>query len=304
MRILFMGTPDFAAASLKRIVKDGHTVCGVFTQPDKPKNRGMNLTQSPVKELAIQEGLPVYQPQKLRNEETYELIRSLRPEVIVVVAYGNFLPDVVLAIPPLGCINIHGSLLPKYRGAAPIQWAVLNGEKRTGVTSMYLVHEMDAGDMIATKETDVGEYETSGELFDRLGAIGAELLSETLRDIGAGLVHRTPQNHSEATFAPLLTKELCPISWEDTEDHIINKIRGLDPWPIASTSLCGTDFKIYKAQKCRENTGLPAGTVVSADKNGIKVACGGGSVLITELQAAGGRRMSAADYLRGHPLCP
>jgi len=303
MRILFMGTPDFAAASLARLYKDGHEVCGVFTQPDRPKNRGMKETASPVKQLADAHGTPVWQPVRLRDGAAAAEIRALAPELIVVVAYGRILPLEILNIPPYGCINIHGSLLPKYRGAAPIQWAVLNGETVTGVTAMYLAEEMDAGDVIASKETEIGPEETSGQLFDRLRDLGAELLSETVTAIAAGTAARTPQAHEQATFAPPLSRELSPIDWSKSAAQIRNQIRGLDPWPCATADLAGTVFKIFRAESRTERSGSEPGTILSAGKDGITVACGDGALCITELQAPGGKRMRAADYLRGHPIC-
>jgi methionyl-tRNA formyltransferase len=302
MRVLFMGTPDFAACSLRRLYLDGHDVCGVFTQPDKPKNRGMKMTFSPVKEEAVAHGTAVYQPEKLRDGTALKIIKELAPEIIVAVAYGKILPKDILEFPKFGCINIHGSILPKYRGSAPIQWAVLNGEKETGVTSMYMAEAMDAGDIIDIKKTGIGENETAGELFDRLMLMGADLLSDTLRDISEGIIRRTPQNEAEATFAPMLTKELCPIDWAKNPEEILNQIRGLDPWPVATAEFNGIKFKIFKAEKKPDNSGKAPGEIISTDKSGLTVACSGGAVLITELQAAGGKRMRAADYLRGHPI--
>ncbi|MGE4485054.1 MAG: methionyl-tRNA formyltransferase [Oscillospiraceae bacterium] len=303
MRILFMGTPDFAAASLGALYRAGFDVVGVFTQPDKPKNRGMKLEASPVKKMALEYGTPVFQPLKLRDASVIEDIKKLEPDLIAVVAYGKILPKNMLDIPPLGCINIHGSVLPSYRGSAPIQWAVLNGEKTTGVTAMYMAEEMDAGDIIAVKETEIGHNETSGELFDRLMVIGADLLVETVRNIERGNVGRTPQNHDEATFAPPIKKELCPIDWSKTSGEILCKIRGLNPWPVATAKIAGTEFKIYTAERAENPSGKQCGTVFSADSKGISIACADGAVRITELQAAGGKRMPAGDYLRGHPIC-
>lgn len=304
MRVVFMGTPDFAAASLKSLIDGGFDVVGVFSQPDKPKNRGMKLTASPVKELAIASGIPVFQPEKMRDGTALEILNSLKPDLVVVVAYGRILPDDLLAVPPLGTINIHGSLLPKYRGAAPIQWSVLNGDEIAGVSSMYLATEMDAGDVIYTSETQVGEYETSGELFDRLKDLGAELLIKTVRAIEAGAAPRTPQNHAEATMAPPLSKEMSPIDWNKAPRQIVKQICGLNPWPVATAELNGESFKIYAAQYTENKTSKAPGSVVSADpKRGIEVSClGGETLLITRLQAAGGKQMSAGDYLRGHPM--
>lgn len=304
MRIVFMGTPDFAAASLQKLLDEHFEVAGVFTQPDKPKNRGMKLMASPVKEIAERAGIPVFQPVKMRDGTALETLKSLAPELVVVVAYGRILPDELLSVPSLGTINIHGSLLPKYRGAAPIQWAVLNGDKTTGVTSMYLATELDSGDMIYKSETEVGEFETSGELFDRLKDIGAELLIKTVRAIEDRTAPRTPQNAADVTFAPQLTKEMSPIDWTKTPREIVKHVCGLNPWPVATTELGGAEFRVFGAAYMDTKTDKAPGTVVSANpKNGIEVACGGGeTLLITRLQAAGGKQMAAGDYLRGHPM--
>ena len=303
MRIVFMGTPDFAAASLKKLIDEKYDIAAVFTQPDKPRDRGMKLSYSPVKELALENNIPVYQPTKLRDGTATELIKSLRPDILVVVAYGRILPDDMLEVPKYGAINVHASLLPKYRGAAPIQWAVLNGDKITGVTTMYLASEMDTGDIIYTSETEIGEFETSGELFDRLMVMGAELLDRTLRDIEAGTAPRTQQDHSKASYVKMLDKSLSPIEWAKTPREIIKQIYGLQPWPVATAELDGKVFKIYSAEYTRTKTDKAPGSVVSAGKKGIEIAClGGETLLITELQAAGKKRMKASDYLLGHPI--
>lgn len=304
MRIVFMGTPDFAAVSLAALIDRKYDVVGVFTQPDKPRNRGMKLTACPVKVLAEENGIPVYQPVKMRDGTALATMKELAPDLVVVVAYGRILPDDILAVPPLGCINIHGSLLPKYRGAAPIQRAVLSGDKITGVSSMYLVSEMDAGDVIYTSETEIGEFETSEQLFDRLKALGAELLIRTVQDIDAGTAPRHPQDHSQATFAPMLSREESPIDWNRSPREIVKHICGMYPWPAATANLGGTDFKIFAAEYTDTRTEAAPGKVISANpKTGIEVACGNGtSLLITQIQAAGGKRMSAGDYLRGHPM--
>lgn len=304
MRIIFMGTPDFAAASLKRLIDESFDVVGVFTQPDKPKNRGMKLFPSPVKEIALSANIPVFQPEKMRDGTALEMLKALSPDLVAVVAYGRILPDELLAVPSKGTINIHGSLLPKYRGAAPIQWAVLNGDKVTGVSSMYLASELDSGDVIYTAETEIGEFESSGQLFERLRDLGAELLVKTVRDIDAGIAPRTAQEHSLASFAPPLSKEMSPIDWSKSPREIVKHICGLDPWPVATAELSGIPFKIYGAQYTNNKTSAPAGTIISADsKKGIELACGNGeTLLITRLQAPGGKQMSAADYLRGHPM--
>lgn len=303
MRIVFMGTPDFAAASLKKLIDKKYDIAAVFTQPDKPRDRGMKLSYSPVKELALENNIPVYQPTKLRDGTATELIKSLDPDILVVVAYGRILPDDMLEVPKYGAINVHASLLPKYRGAAPIQWAVLNGDKITGVTTMYLASEMDTGDIIYTTETEIGEFETSGELFDRLMIMGAELLARTLRDIEAGSAPRTPQDHSKASYVKMLDKSLSPIEWAKTPREVIKQIYGLQPWPVATAELDGKVFKIYSAEYTQNKTDKAPGSVVSAGKKGIEIAClDGETVLITELQAAGKKRMKASDYLLGHPI--
>lgn len=303
MRIIFMGTPDFAAASLKKLIDKKYDIAAVFTQPDKPRDRGMKLSYSPVKELALENNIPVYQPTKLRDGTATELIKSLDPDILVVVAYGRILPDDMLEVPKYGAINVHASLLPKYRGAAPIQWAVLNGDKITGVTTMYLASEMDTGDIIYTSETEIGEFETSGELFDRLMIMGAELLDRTLRDIEAGTAPRTQQDHSKASYVKMLDKSLSPIDWAKTPREVIKQIYGLQPWPVATAELDGKIFKIYSAEYTQNKTDKAPGSVVSAGKKGIEIAClDGETVLITELQAAGKKRMKASDYLLGHPI--
>lgn len=303
MRIVFMGTPDFAAASLKKLIDKKYDIAAVFTQPDKPRDRGMKLSYSPVKELALENNIPVYQPTRLRDGTATELIKSLDPDILVVVAYGRILPDDMLEVPKYGAINVHASLLPKYRGAAPIQWAVLNGDKITGVTTMYLASEMDTGDIIYTTETEIGEFETSGELFDRLMIMGAELLARTLRDIEAGTAPRTPQDHSKASYVKMLDKSLSPIEWAKTPREVIKQIYGLQPWPVATAELDGKVFKIYSAEYTQNKTDKAPGSVVSAGKKGIEIAClDGETVLITELQAAGKKRMKASDYLLGHPI--
>ena len=303
MRIVFMGTPDFAAASLKKLIDEKYDIAAVFTQPDKPRNRGMQLSYSPIKQLALDNDIPVYQPTKLRDGAAAELIKSLNPDILVVVAYGRILPDEMLNIAKFGAINVHASLLPKYRGAAPIQWAVLNGDKITGVSTMYLASEMDTGDVIYTAETEIGEFETSGELFDRLMVMGAELLHKTLTDIEAGTAPRIPQNNDEASYVTMLDKSLSPIDWTKTPREIIKWVYGLQPWPVATMQLGNDTFKVYAAEYTENKTDKAPGSIVSAGKKGIELACADGcTVLITEIQASGKKRMMAADYLLGHPI--
>ena len=303
MRIVFMGTPDFASASLEALLKNRFDVTAVFTQPDKPRGRGMEVSFCDVKKVALAHELPVYQPTTLRTEEATELIRELNPDILVVVAYGKLIPDDILAIPRYGAVNVHGSLLPKYRGAAPIQWAVLNGDDITGITTMYLASKMDCGDIIYQAETKIGEYETSGELFDRLKVMGADLLIKTLNDIESGTAPRIPQNDENASVVHMLDKSICPIDFTATSRQVIKKIYGLQPWPVAVADIGGNDLKIFKAEYTGHQFDKTPGTVVSADNCGIEIVCGDGmSILITEVQASGKKRMPASDYLRGHPL--
>ena len=303
MRIVFMGTPDFAEVSLKKLYDEHFDVVGVFTQADKPKGRGMEMSFSPVKQFALDHALPVFQPVKMRDGTALEILKELKPDILVVVAYGKFLPDDILSLPKYGAINVHGSLLPKYRGAAPIQWAVLNGDEKTGVTTMYLASEMDAGDIIYSEETPIGEFETSGELFDRLADMGAELLVKTLRAIEDGSAPRTPQNPAEASHVSMLDKSICPIDFDKTPREIVKKIYGLQPWPVATANIGGENLKIFAAAYSDNCTSLAPGSIVSTGNNGIEIACRGGEcIYITEVQASGKKRMSAADYLRGHPV--
>ena len=282
MRILFMGTPEFAVASLRRLVEDGHEICGVFTQPDKPKNRGHKLTFSPVKEYALTQNLPVYQPLKMRDGEAEALVKQLAPELIVVAAYGKILPEEILNTPPYGSINVHSSLLPKYRGAAPINWAILDGEAETGVSIMYMAKELDAGDVILQKTTPIGEQEDAQALTARLAELGAQALSEAVEALRNGTASRTPQDASRQTYASMLSREMSPIDWNRTARQINCQVRGLIPWPCATTELAGQRFKIYETAE---------------------VACGDGrSLYLTQLQAEGGKRMAAAAYLLGHPM--
>ena len=301
MRVVFMGTPDIAAKCLTKILSDGFEVVGVYTQPDRPKGRGMKMVFSPVKEVAIAHNIPVFQPDNFRDDAVVEEFAALKPDVCAVVAYGRLLPQRVLDIPPCGCINIHASILPQYRGSAPYQWAVLDGCKETGVTAQYMVREMDAGDVIDVAKTPIGENETAGELLDRLADLGADLLSHVLQQAKGGVKCAcTPQDPAKVTFAPMLDKAMCPIDWSKTAQQVHDHVRGLHPWPVATTTLAGTFFKIHSTVMV-EGKGQP-GEILGLTKTGLQVACGEGAVEIRVLQAEGGKRMAAPDYFRGHPL--
>lgn len=299
MRIVFMGTPDFAVPSLQALIDAGHDVCAVYTQPDKPQGRKQILTAPPVKTLALEHDIPVFQPNTLKNEDEQARLRELAPEVIIVVAYGKLLPKAVLDIPPHGCINVHGSLLPRWRGAAPIQWAVIAGDEMAGVTTMQMAEGLDTGDMLLTYETKVGEKETAGELFDRLAQSGAELLTQTLVKLDE--ITPRPQDDAQSCYAHMLDKQMAVIDWSKSAHEIDCLIRGLNPWPIALTTLSGERLKVFAAEKANGN-GEP-GTVLEANpKKGLTVACGEGALGLTEIQLVGGKRMKATDFLRGHAI--
>lgn len=303
MRIVFMGTPEFAVPSLRQLIADGHEIVCVLTQPDKPKNRGMKLMPSPVKVVAMEHQIEVYQPVTLKSGEALERLSALKPELIVVAAYGKILPKEILDLPRLGCINVHSSLLPRYRGAAPINWAVLNGETETGVTIMYMVEGLDTGDIISQRATAIDPDETVESLHDRLALLGAELLGETVTAIGAGTAQRVPQNDAESCYAPMLSRQLSPIDFSRSAHEIHNQVRGLIPWPATTMEIKGQTFKIFAVEETGMDSTQGAGTLLGADKQGINVVCGDGKVLrILELQAPGKKRMRAVDYLRGHPL--
>ena len=299
MRIVFMGTPDFAVPSLQALLDAGHEVCAVYTQPDKPQGRKQILTAPPVKILAQQQGIPVYQPQTLKDETEQERLRALAPEAIIVVAYGKLLPKAVLDIPPRGCINVHGSLLPRWRGAAPIQWAVIAGDEKAGVTTMQMAEGLDTGDMLLTYETAVGARETAGELFDRLAQAGAKLLVETLEKLDR--ITPRPQDDSQSCYAHMLDKAMAVIDWTKSAREIDCLVRGLNPWPVALTTLAGARLKIYAAEPA-EGSGKPGEVLESEPKKGLVVACGSGALALHEVQLVGGKRMQSADFLRGHAV--
>ena len=301
MRVVFMGTPDIAATCLKKIIADGFEIVGCYTQPDRPKGRGMKMIYSPVKEVAIANNIPVFQPENFRSDEVVEQFRELKPDICAVVAYGRILPQRVLDIPTCGCVNIHASLLPQYRGSAPYQWAVLDGLKETGVSAQHMVLEMDAGDVIDVEKTPIGENDTAGEVLDRLAVLGAQLLSRVLGRAQCGdQCCGVPQCKEDVTFAPMLDKSMCPIDWNKTACQVHNHVRGLHPWPVATMELQGKKFKVH-ATRVVEGSGKP-GEILGLTKTGLKIACGEGAVEVIQLQAEGGKRMAAPDYFRGHPL--
>lgn len=298
MRIVFMGTPDFAVPCLQTLIDGGHEIAGVFTQPDKPKNRGHQMTPPPVKVCAQNAGLAVFQPKSLRNAEAEALIKALNPELCVVVAYGKILPKNILDIPKHGCINVHASLLPKYRGAGPIQWSVLNGETETGITTMYMAEGIDTGDMILQVKTPIGENETADKLHDRLSVLGAEVLAETIYQLEEGKLAAIPQDDALSTHAPMLTKELCAIDFTKPAQQVHNQIRGLWSWPCAQTSFAGKRIKVCASRIAEGCYAEAAGTLV--DHKTFTVVCGDGrAVMLCEVQPEGGKRMPGADFLRG-----
>ena len=298
MRIVFMGTPDFAVPCLQRLLEDGHEVTAVFTQPDKPAGRHAVLTPPPVKQLALSHRIPVYQPTKMRDGTAAALLRELAPDCLVVVAYGRILPQEILDVPPRGCVNIHGSLLPRYRGAAPIQWSVIRGEPVTGVTSMFMDAGMDTGDIIDTLTTPIGENETAGELFERLAPLGARLLSTTLAAIADGTVTRRPQNDAEATMAPMLEKAMGRLDLTRPAQELHNQVRGMNPWPGAFCTAGGKTLKIHET-RVAAGSGAP-GTLLCADP--VTVACGEGALQLVTVQPEGKPRMAAEAWLRGARL--
>lgn len=300
MRILFMGTPDFAVPCLNRLIEEKRDVCAVFTQPDKPKGRGYQLTPPPVKVAAQKAGIPVYQPQSIKKDpQVLQEIRALCPELIVVVAYGKILPPELLEIPPLGCVNIHASLLPKYRGAGPIQWSVINGEELTGVTSMFMAQGLDTGDMILKLSTPIGPDETAGELHDRLSQLGAKCLQETLRLFDAGQVPRQAQDDGQSCYAPMLQKSLGELDYTQPVTELYNLIRGVSPWPGAYTYLNGKLLKVHRARPVQDVEGEPGELL---DSQRMLVGCQGGALEFLEVQLQGARRMSAQEFLRGKKL--
>lgn len=304
MKVLFMGTPDFAVPCLEALVSHGHQVVGAFTQPDKPVGRKQVLTPPPVKVCAMQHDIPVYQPEKMKDGTAMELVRQLDPEIIVVVAYGKILPKDILEYPKYGCVNIHGSLLPRYRGAAPIQWSVINGEKETGVTAMRMDEGLDTGDMLLKRSVTIGENETADELFERLKDVGAQALLETLEQLQAGTCQCTPQDDSQSCYASMLDKQMACIDFTKKARQVHNLIRGLNSWPIAYTYCDGKKMKIYTSTVAKDEGSLGTpGQVLGLKKGcGLEVACGQGSIYLKVIQMEGKKRMDIEDYLCGHCL--
>ena len=300
MKILFMGTPDFAVPCLDILVSNGFDVCGAVTQPDKPKGRGHMLTPPPVKEYAISKNIPVYQPQTLKDGEFEKVLDELKPQLIAVVAYGKILPEYILDFPEYGCVNVHGSVLPKYRGAAPIQWAIINGDKTTGVTTQYMKMGVDTGDIIFTDETKILPDETYGELYTRLSQSGAKLLLKTVNAIKDGTAPRTEQDESEATHAPMLTKETGHIDWTKSADEVLSLIRGTNPWPMSYAMYGDEMMKVFGVKK-GSGFDAPPGKIRIVNKK-LEISCGIDSVVVDEIQFKGGKRMTVASYLNGHDI--
>ena len=302
MKIVFMGTPDIAVPCLQKIIDEKYEILGVVTQPDKPKGRGKKLGMSPVKELAIENNIPVYQPIKARDKEFIDKIKSLNPDVIVVVAFGQILPKEILEIPKLGCINVHVSLLPKYRGAAPINWVIINGEEKTGVTTMYMDEGLDTGDMILKTEVNLDENITAGELHDKMMNIGAETLKETLRLIEEGNAPREVQNHEEFSYAPIMNKSLGNIDFSKSAREIHNLVRGVNPWPSAYTIYNDVIMKVWKTKVLDEKSTKDVGTIIDVSKDGIKVSTIDNVLLIEEIQMPNKKRMLVGEYIKGNTI--
>ena len=302
MRVLFMGTPDIATVCLQKLIDEKYDIIGVVTQPDKPQNRGKKLGMPPVKELALKYDIPVYQPIKARDEEFVATLKELNPDIIVVVAFGQILPKSILDIPKFGCINVHVSLLPKYRGAAPINWVIINGEEKTGVTTMYMDEGLDTGDMILTEEFDLDDEITAGELHDKMKDRGADVLIETLKQIEKGTAHRIPQNHEEFTYAPMMNKALGEINWSKSAREIHNLVRGVNPWPSAYTTYEGSTMKVWKTEVLNETSDKEPGTILKVDKDGIRISTKDNVVLVKEIQMPGKKRVLVSEYIKGNNI--
>ncbi|WP_432400696.1 methionyl-tRNA formyltransferase [Wukongibacter sp. M2B1] len=302
MRILFMGTPDFAVPCLEEMNKKGYEVVSVITQPDRPKGRGKKVLPQPVKVKAIELGIEVLQPVKIREKEYIEAIKNMNVDCIVVVAYGQILPKEILEIPEKGCINVHASLLPKYRGAAPINWAIVDGEETTGITTMYMSQGLDTGDMILKEEVKIGREMTAGQLHDRLSEVGAKVLIETLELLKLNKAPRTPQHDSESTYASMLSSKTGFVDWENSAENIYNLVRGLNPWPIAYTMYKGKKMKIWKSKISSDASSEEHGKIIKVDKSGIYVSTGNGVLVIEEIQFPNSRRMTVDEYIRGNVI--
>lgn len=303
LRIVFMGTPDFAVPTLEALIDSHHNVVGVFCQPDKAKGRGQRMQMPPVKEMAVEHVIPVFQPETLKDDSVKEDIKALKPDLCVVIAYGKILPEDILTIAPMGCINLHGSILPAYRGAAPIQWAVLNGDKETGVTVMQMDEGMDTGDILSIIRTRIGEEETSGELFDRLAKLGADKIVQVIDQLAEGEIVPVPQNDEEATYTSKITKDMGLLDWSLEAHKICNTVRGLSPWPGAFTFMDGKRMRIWKATVAKtKGATVPAGTIVAVEKDHFDVQTGDGIVSVWEVQLDNKKRMAVSVFLTGHPL--
>ncbi|GAA0707914.1 methionyl-tRNA formyltransferase [Paraclostridium ghonii] len=302
MKIVFMGTPEFAVPCLQKIIDEGHEVVSVVTQPDKPKGRGKKLAMPPVKELALKYDIPVYQPLKAREESFVETLKEINPELIVVVAFGQILPKSILDIPKYGCVNVHASLLPRYRGAAPLNWVIINGEEKTGVTTMYMDEGLDTGDMILKSEIPLDDEITAGELHDKMMIDGAQVLKETIDLISKGQASREKQNNEDTCYSPIMNKSLGNIDWNKSAKDIHNLIRGINPWPSAYTTYEAQTMKIWKTKVINKNSDKKPGTILSVDKEGIEVSTGEGSIQIKEIQMSGKKRMEVHEYIKGNNI--
>ena len=302
MKIVFMGTPEFAVPCLQKIIDEGHEVVAVVTQPDKPKGRGKKLAMPPVKELALKYDIPVYQPLKAREESFVNTLKEMNPELIVVVAFGQILPKSILDIPKYGCVNVHASLLPRYRGAAPLNWVIINGEEKTGVTTMYMDEGLDTGDMILKSEIPLDDEITAGELHDKMMIDGAKVLKETIDLIEKGEAPREKQSNEDTCYSPIMNKSLGNIDWKKSAIDIHNLVRGINPWPSAYTTYEGQTMKIWKTKVIDKNSDKDPGTIISVDKEGINVSTSEGILQIKEIQMAGKKRMEVPEYIKGNNI--
>ncbi|KDR94029.1 methionyl-tRNA formyltransferase [Peptoclostridium litorale DSM 5388] len=303
LKAVFMGTPDFAVPCLKAMLDEGIEVAAVVTQPDKPKGRGKKLAMPPVKELAIENGIQVYQPKRVKDGEFVEILKEINPDIIVVVAFGQILSKEILSIPKYGCINVHGSLLPKYRGAAPVNWAIINGEKKTGITTMYMDEGLDTGDMILKSEVEIGDDETAGELYHRLSSLGAQVLKDTIGAISKGNAPREKQDDSISTYAHMMDKKLGAIDWKKQPHEIVNLVRGTNPWPGAYTGYNGNTMKIWEVAEYDSCTGdSEPGRITSVSDDGIVVSCANGCIIVKEIQMPNKKRMKVSEYLKGNEI--